>query len=328
MDKHYFIRLLRKYLEDEATEAERQMVNEYYDLFEREPDVLNLLSDQEREKLRELIRGQIWQNIEKQEQSQYKLRSVNNWYRRVAAAAAILILFALPVFFFNRQTSEKQEVSSLVNQQKENHFILLPDGSKVVLSPGSKLDYPASFEGFSRREVYLEGQAFFDIRKNETQPFVVHTDNLETLVLGTAFNINAFRGEGNITVTVKRGKVQVSNEGKVLGVVTPDEQIVYNKREAKAVQNTVDPNIYINWKDEDVFFDNLPVTEAAKFLEEKFNVRISIVDETIGSKYFTTTFTNKQTLEQALKSICEFNEAVYEYDEKKAVVVIDAKTEQ
>lgn len=327
MDKHYFIRLLRKYLKGEATEAEQRVVIDYYDLFRNEPDILDLLAPEDREKLKSLLRNRIWKSIEKHEQSQHKLRPMIHWQRGVAAAA-VLALFVIPLFFLNKGPVETQEVSSLVNnQQKENQFIQLDDGSKIMLSPGSKLDYPASFEGVKKREVYLEGQAFFDIRKDAARPFVVHTGKLETLVLGTAFNVNAFESDDNITVTVTRGRVQVSNGGKVLGIITPDEQLVYDKHKARVVQNAVDPNIYIHWKDEDVFFDNLPVTAAAKFLEEKFNVQISIIDETIGAKYFTATFTSKQTLDQALKSICEFNGAVYEYDKNKAAVVINAKKE-
>jgi len=202
---------------------------------------------------------------------------------------------------------------------------VLPDGSTVILSFGSKLDYPSSFEGLPRREVYLTGQAFFDVRKSTVRSFVVHTGKLTTTVLGTSFNIKAYPGDMDITITVKRGAVKVSDQHKTLGIIRPDQQIVYNKQKANSVQTEVTTDNYLDWKQQDLLFDNLTVEEAAKLLEERFNVKIVISDASIGARHFTTTFPRSESLEEALKSICEFNEAVFKYDKEKAIVTISDK---
>src|SRR5688572_8298430 len=103
-------------------------------------------------------------------------------------------------------------------------FLRLPDGSTVLLNEGSKLEYPITFSG-DTREVFLQGEGYFDIQHNPSKPFVVKTANVTTTVLGTAFNVKAFPSEKHITVTVTRGKVKVSKDEKVLGVITHDQQI-------------------------------------------------------------------------------------------------------
>jgi ferric-dicitrate binding protein FerR (iron transport regulator) len=207
----------------------------------------------------------------------------------------------------------------------ENRVIFLPDGSTVILSPGSKLNYPSSFDGMQKREVFLDGQAFFDIKHNATRPFIVHTGKIETIVLGTAFNIKALPGEKEITVTVKRGKVKVIDENKELGIITPNQQITYNKEKVSSDIKVVDSDSYLNWKEQDLLFDNLTIAEAAKLLEEKYKVEIVISDSSISSQRFTATFTKNDTFEQALKSICVFNGVNYKYNKEKSAVIITNK---
>ena len=213
----------------------------------------------------------------------------------------------------------------MVEQKKENHIIFLPDGSTVILSPESILNYPSSFEAHSKREVFLEGQAFFDIKHNPAKPFIVHTGNIQTRVLGTAFNIKAFKGARDVTVTVKRGKVKVSDEYKTLGVITPNQQITYNKEKVVADFTTVTNENYLQWKEQDLLFDNLTIAEAAVLLEEKYKVSIKVEGQFISTKRFTTTFKKGDDFEQALKSICVFNDVVYRYNKEKRTVIISSK---
>ena len=360
MDKHYFLELLHKYLKDEATNEEHQFLLSYYNLFQSEPDVLALLSQEKKEELKSQIHTSIWQNISRGEQldetcmslpltslpagkakqHEYKLmqaslplknklytnenvKPIKRWSVRMIAAAAILLaICTIGIFFLRNESAKNQTVVAQVNQQKINRLVRLPDGSTVIVSSGSKLNYPSSFDGLARREVYLEGQAFFDIKHNASKPFIVHTGQFETTVLGTAFNIKAFPGDIDITVTVTRGKVKVSDQNKTLGIILPRQQITYNKQKANPTLKTVDTDTYLDWKAQDLLFDDVTVAEAAELLEERFNVNITFSDQLIKSNRFTTTFLKGESLEQVLTSICEFNGAVYQYDKEKATVSI------
>src|SRR5665647_2245305 len=178
MDKHYFIKLLHKYQQGDVTKEEQQFLESYYNLFQNEPDVLDMLSIEEKNEFKNEIKGNIWDNISKEEQPSPKIRFINKRFIKLAAAAAIFIGIISSLFFFYNLSLKKQGIASLAVQQfngkskkqanatlvvhqKENRVIFLPDGSTVILSPGSKLNYPSSFDGMEKREVFLYGQAFF-----------------------------------------------------------------------------------------------------------------------------------------------------------------------
>jgi ferric-dicitrate binding protein FerR (iron transport regulator) len=325
MDKHYFLELLHKYLQGKATNEEQQFVLSYYNLFQSEPDVLALLTKEKKEELKNQIHSTIWQNISQHELPQKKVIPINRWFVRVAAAAILLAICSTGILFLhNDQSSKRQTFAGHANKQKENHLIRLPDGSTVIVNADSKLNYPSSFDGLTKREVYLEGQAYFDIKHNSSKPFIVHTGKLATTVLGTAFNVKAFPGDMDITVTVRRGKVKVSDQNRIVAIITPDQQIAYNKGKATASQKMVKAEIYLDWKEQDLLFADVTVAEATELLEERFNVKISFNDEIIKSNRFTTTLLKGESLEQVLKSICEFNSAAYQYDKENATVIISS----
>jgi len=195
MDKNYFITLLHKYLQGESTKEEQIFVEKYYNLFQNEPGVLDTLSVDEKRTLKNNIKDGIWSNIAKSEDPDKKVRFINSRFVKLAAAAVVAMVFISSFYFLLKKSAAKQQISIAAKtkpEHKQNRVIFLADGSSVILSGESKLKYPSTFEGLKTREVYLEGQAFFDIKHISSKPFIVHTGNLETKVLGTAFNIKAF----------------------------------------------------------------------------------------------------------------------------------------
>lgn len=338
MDKQYFIELLQKYRRGDITGEEKRFLEAYYELFQNEPDVLQSFSAAEKKEVKENLLKGIWDDIILNEKPATVVGMRRKRFWRIAAAAAVVtgMLWSVYVFKFSskkdspvavansmpEQKRNKEAVSTQPDHQKENRIIFLPDGSKVMLSAGSKLNYPSSFDGMDKREVFLDGEAFFDVRHNPAKTFVVRTGNIATAVLGTAFNIKAINGEKDIVVTVKRGKVRVSDNNKVLGVITPNQQITYDKQKIISVVSTVSNENYLNWQDKDLFIDNLTISEAAKLMEERYKVKISINDPEVKSLRFTTTFPKNEKLEQTLNSICLFNGLTYNYDKDKALVTI------
>ncbi|MEO8584411.1 MAG: FecR domain-containing protein [Flavitalea sp.] len=324
MDKHYFIELLRKYLDGNATKAEVRFIWSYYNLFQSEPEVLALFGSEKRNELKKDLREDIWKNIGMKEKSVKKKGSIVLMKTALAAAASILILLAVRQLFWQADPVKPAAVHGLALIRNSNHVISLPDGSTVTMSSGSKLNYPSAFSASGKREVYLEGEAFFDVKHDTSHPFVVHAANVNVTVLGTAFNVKAFSEENDITVTVKRGKVSVSDPYKTLGTITPLQQIVYNKQNQNSIQQTVVTEKYLKWRERDCLFDNLTITEVAALLEERFKVKIFVDDRIASSGRFTAAFPKNESLDEALKSICEFNTATYRYDKEKATVYINA----
>jgi hypothetical protein len=340
MDKNSFLKILHKCRKENITKEEQQFLISYYNLFQNEPDVIEMLGNEKKDEIKNEIQERIRSNISMSEQPYQNIRFINRRFMKLTAAA-IFIGFVVGVFFLFNRFSEKRDTTlslqrvepplkrqvtdSVQAQRKENRILFLPDGSTVTLSPGTKLDYPSSFDEMKKREVFLYGEAFFDIKHNTSRPFVVHTGKLETIVLGTAFNIKALSNETDITVTVKRGKVKVTDQNNTLGVITPNQQIIYNLKKIRSTLKVVDNDSYLDWKEQDLLLDNLTVSEAAKLLEERYNVKIKVSEQSLGSQRFTTTFKKNESFEQVLKSICVFNGIVYDYNREKKTVIISNK---
>ncbi len=323
MDKQIFLELLHRYLNDKATGEEERFLIKYYDLFSDEPDVVALMDDLHRKKLKNDIKAAIFRAIDDDVEPGKKTLPFKAVFLRIAAAAVVVGFLATGVLFFRGHTDKPQAAHALVRQQKSNLFITLSDGSSVILSYGSKLRYATTFTGLPKREVYLEGQAYFDIKHDASKPFIVHTGKVETTVLGTAFNIKAMPDDKIITVTVTRGRVKVSDQQRELGVIIPNQQIIYNKAELNATQSKIDAKVITNWtSQENLYFEDVTVAEAAKLLEQRFKVKIIFKDQIVLSKRFTSTFDNTASLDKDLKSICEFNEASYTYDKDKSTITI------
>lgn len=334
MDKQYFIKLLKKYQLGKASKEERKFLESYYDLFQIEPEQQHTLNNEGKKQLQEKLNERIWKNILRKEDGRAIIRRMNISFTRVAAAAVILIMISGFYFLLHKEKESHSPIAKNENRtrnviraqisqhEKENRVIFLPDGSTVFLSPGSRLNYPSTFDGMKKREVYLQGQAFFDIKHNVERPFIVNTGKVKTTVLGTAFNINAEIGESKITVTVARGRVRVSDPHKTLGIITPQEQITYNTKEETSTLTRVTDETYLSWKNADLFIDNLTLAEAAKLLEEQYDIRIIIKDSSVREQRFTATFPKNEKLEEAVKSISEFNGLSYKIDGDESLVTI------
>lgn len=326
MDKNYFPKLLRKYLDGKATTEESAFIEKYYDLFQQESDVSDILNSDEKKAFKNNLKDDIRLAIIANSPSQKRERkSSHSLYLKLGTAAAVVIMMLSSIYFFTGSSAKKEinrGTKNIVFESKKNKVIFLPDGSTVILSYGSKLNYPSTFDDLHTREVYLEGQAFFDIKHNESRPFIVHTGTILTKVLGTAFNIKAYPGDDDITVTVKRGKVSVNDQDKLLGIITPNQQITYAKSKIKTSMATVKNESYLEWKKEDLLIDNLTISEAAKLIEDRYNVKITINDPEIESLRFTTTFSKEESLDQTLSSICVFNGLNYTFNKQKTIVSI------
>lgn len=154
-------------------------------------------------------------------------------FRKIAAAAAVLLI--VTGFFFYRSTLRNTidgvyqlEVSTQASQRRQ---LELPDGSKVWLSPNSKLTYPEQF-GKDSRTVNLVGEAFFEVTHDTQHPFIVQSGTVRTKVLGTSFNVSAYPQQAEMDVTLVTGKVAVNLQNRselIAATITANQRITVNK---------------------------------------------------------------------------------------------------
>jgi transmembrane sensor len=204
-------------------------------------------------------------------------------------------------------------------QRAEQKYILLPDSTQVWLNVASTLEFPEAFNN-GKREVYLTGEAFFDVKHTEDLPFVIHTGNVTTKVLGTAFNIKAYPDQTDVVVAVRRGKVQVSKNDKLVATLTMGQQV---KVVADAQQAAVVPareSSVADWTTGRLTFDSRPFADILKDLERNYNITIELADPKLEQEIITTSFRRDIGIEQALDILCQATKTTLKKENGKYII--------
>jgi len=320
MKKEDFIGLIHKYNLGETSEEEQQFLMSYYHLFDTEPDVLALLNEKQKNALKKEIHDSIWKRINFHGQQRRRAKSKTGLRVKISAAVVLLVLCITAITYYLLRPSEVDTIVIKVEIGKKNQVVRLPDGSTALVYAGSRLTFPSTFEGLQRREVNLEGKAYFDVKRNSSKRFVIHTEDIKTTVLGTAFTIEAYPAHKNISINVIRGRVEVSNRCKILGVLAKGDKLICNKEMADIVQEPMEK------VQQDLLMDDVSLAESIVFLEKQFKVSIDCRGKSLLEQRFTTTFRKEESLEQVLNSICEFIDADFHFDKKRATVIVYSKT--
>lgn len=281
------------------------------------------------------IAQEIVRNIFKAEQSTAQilpLKPKRMW--RWAAAASIIVVAVASYFIFTATDhTANNSFASFVpdniaaekNTTAYAKTVALPDGSKVTLQPNSTIHYPLVFEA-TQREVYLEGEGFFEVAKNPHQPFLVYYNNIITKVLGTSFIINTNKTNGHVEVLVKTGRVQVyeneklihGNEPPAAVILTPNQKAVY-AADKRLLQTSIAENPAIILADEK---EAAPAMEHFVYEKEKlvalfsqfekaYGIQIIMENTNLGNCLFTGDLSG-QGLFTKLKTVCLATNSSYE----------------
>lgn len=231
-------------------------------------------------------------------------------FLKYAAIFLLPIVSGLTVWFIMNNTyrsTSKMIECYVPNGEKKT--ITLPDGTEVILNSGTLFIYPEQFTNEERR-VYLSGEGFFDVARNEESPFVVRTGRLNVKVLGTRFNMEAYPDEKSIFTTLNKGSVKVylpekESDGVVL---KPDEQVVYNSDSKNFSLRQVDSEDYSGWTEGEIRFIQKPLSSVLKTLGRIYNVEFRYNDKIKLEELYTISFKSDETIEQVihvLKSIID-----------------------
>jgi len=253
-------------------------------------------------------------------------------FRRYYVAAASVLLLLLAGWYWNSQKSNVSsspdntpfltEKASTIFRNNENapRWIELPDGSSVILGEGSMISLPVAY-GEKTRDVYLTGEAFFEVVKNPEVPFLVHAREIVTKVLGTSFHVRAFPDQSDTRVLVKTGKVSVydlrksgAGEGPADIVLEANQEGVYDKK-AEALRfyprieresQLLPPIMEITFE-----YDETPIDRLFEDLEKAYHVEIVYDKKVIGNCPVTASF-GDEPLHEKLRLICIAIGARYE----------------
>lgn len=231
--------------------------------------------------------------------------------RRMALAIAAVLLLSIGGWWIFRQQAPAPSVAEVpaakavqkITQRGEMKYLLLPDSTQVWLNVASTLDFPETFAA-GKREVYLSGEAFFDVKHAADHPFLIHTGNVVTKVLGTSFNVKAYPGQPDVVVSVKRGKVEVSKDNMVMATLTKGQEVKVINTAREATIGVMQENSVAAWTTGRLIYDSRPLSDVLKDLERNYNVTIELADTTIGAIIVTTSFRRDIGVEDALTILC------------------------
>lgn len=225
----------------------------------------------------------------------------------VAASLALLMIVSI-IFWYNYMRFEPIVYQTKYGQMQT---IVLPDGSKVMLNANSRLEINKEWKETENREVSLVGEAFFEVEKklSTKQKFVVHTADLDVVVLGTSFNVSdryaktkVVLKEGAVTLKLNNERGEAKNREIVMQV---GEMVEFSKKENKLIKQKVNAERYASWKENKLIFEDTPMQEIALLIQENYGLEVSFEDESLAKRKITGTIPsqNLQILLSSLETI-------------------------
>jgi ferric-dicitrate binding protein FerR (iron transport regulator) len=202
--------------------------------------------------------------------------------------------------------------------------ITLSDNSSVWLNSGSKLIYPARFAA-EKREVYLEGEAIFEVSHNKQQPFMVITHDIEVKVLGTVFDISTYTDDATSSTILESGSVEMKyNNNSLLSsakiTMVPGMMAVYDPIEKTVKQTQVNTKLYTSWREGYFVFERQSLGEILKKISRYYNVSIQLNDQSLADETFTGPLDLRNSATQVLEIIAELINAKVENIDNQIII--------
>ena len=244
------------------------------------------------------------------ERRENRIRARRRWLR-FSAAAAVLILISAFTTRHLIHTEDPVQMFSVQAPQGTNSRISLPDGSQVWLNAGSKLEYPATFENASERCVRIEGEAFFEIKRDTCRPFCVELGDGECIrVLGTSFNVNAYAGNGRHVTTLVTGRIgYAASAGAEEVVLEPNQQVSRDLAAGTVAVSAVDASVYGAWKEGWLWFENESLPALAERLGRIYGIRVEVAAR-LGEYTFSGKIRQDRGVEYILNLLSETSDVI------------------
>ena len=347
--------IIIRILKGEASNDDKQKLTDWLaqdqenlEIFKQSESVWNALEIEKTGK--EYDSGKAFRSFKEQVSNRLKTSRRIGLYKKIdryIRIAAVLVILIGIGHLLIRPTDKgiKSDLSlfEIISPRGSKTQVLLPDGSKVWLNSESKIQYFNNFNQ-SERKVILEGEGYFEVKKNPDKPFIVTASDIRIKALGTTFNIKAYPEEKTIETTLVEGKLEVESgiPGKVnkLAILEPNQKITFfrengalqeqkNIEEKTKVENAppvksgidkiilnerVDPSLITSWKNNILYFDNESFQDLALKLERRFGVTIHFESENLKQMRFTGKFRDI-IIEQVLEALQFASPFYYRFDD-------------
>lgn len=306
MQKDEFIQLAKAYAQNKSSWGEKRVVEEFFKQLQDNGQIIPLNLTEEK---KDFLLKRIASKINKPKNRLFHL------YSRALKIAAIAITL-MGIAFLTNYPINNGNISQ-VAAKGEKKTILLPDGSQVILNSNSRISYSKNFK--NKRELELTGEAYFEVKSNPEKPFLVETEKIKTRVLGTSFNIKAYKNS-QTRVSVNTGKVEV--ELKEIS-----EKIILIKNQQLSLINDTEPLLtkvnsedFIAWTKNTIVLQNTSLGETAKILENWYDIEISFTDKELREQKISGKFKDEKLI-NILKSIAIVKQLEIEFLTEKQILI-------
>lgn len=346
MDYHLFLLLTARKLSGEASDSDLKELEIFFeedDFYKKRFDLLkahwenknNIPTniDSALQKIMVQIQNDKNEKINSIAKPEVKSGTIKSLLKFSKVAAILIVCVAGAYFIYQKTTrvsfakvASKETFKIQETPKGSKSTITLSDGTRVIMNADTRLRYPQSFNG-ATREVYLTGEAFFDVRHNAKKPFIIHTDKINIKVLGTEFNVKSYPGDSTSETTLIRGLIEVTLKDRPDDriILKPKEKLIVSNRsveksspEIKKTSPTYSAGLLISnlhyisksdsavaetsWIDNKLVFQDESFGNLAADMSRKYDVNIQFSNDEIKDYRFTGVF-EKETLEEALNAL-------------------------
>lgn len=305
------------FFEGKASPKEQRLIGQWLDESEKHKEVLV------RERMvfdAMIVSGGI---TDRQSVQSRKKRTRVVFMELLRVAAVILVMFLVGGYIYVRKMEEIRLANNIVTVPVGQRVNLqLPDGTSVWLNASSEIIYPAYFSG-STREIHLNGEAYFEVEHNASKPFIVHTETFDIKVLGTKFNVEAYKGMEGFTTALMEGSVEVTdrkNKDKSVRLY-PAQKVAF--RNGELCKSPIDNYDVYRWREGLICFKETRFADLMRQLEKNYGVRILINNEAVKEKVFSGKFRTTDGIDNALRLLQKEGHYTFEWDENKTTVCIN-----
>lgn len=293
---------IKHFLDGKYSPKGQEMWNKWYDRTNEFPENIEMIQS-DRSKLKKELK-----QIKKT-----NTRVFNLDYKNWTVAASLIALIGLSMFFY-QSTLAVVETKHYATKPGERAKVTLSDGTQIWLNAGSFLKYPKEFKG-DTREVYLTGEAFFDVAKDKKHPFIIHTDKMDTKVLGTSFNVQAYPDQTTQEVSVLTGRVNVKSTVTEENVyVTPGQKVVFKSKNNKLQAfKDIPVNTISLWRKNIMVFEETPLPEVIATINRNYNVAIEIKNKNLNTLKINAYF-KELSADQVVALVCNIVNAEYKVE--------------
>jgi ferric-dicitrate binding protein FerR (iron transport regulator) len=258
----------------------------------------------------------------------FSLSQIMKVYQRIAAFLLIPLIALGFLFWMTQGNGSRQMVENIVPRGQKSQ-IILPDGTRIWINSDTKVKYPGNFEK-KQRDIYLEGEAFFDVAKETGRPFVVHTSGINVKVLGTKFNVKAYPNENQIETSLFEGKINLTaddskSSDRILKEVNPGEAFVYSKESHKLASKSFQKEEIDGWKNNRLIFKDDTFNNLVRKVERWYDVKILYDEKLFDDRHLTVELYEGERLERLLEIVGMTLSVNYQYDKGKIILTPKSK---